>query len=195
MSFTYNNGVPAANNNPSVDQPDMLTNAQSINSIIAVDHISFNVTNGGTHKQITFNDVAAPGAQTNPQSILYTVAGAASTISDMRFKNQNGVFPVNLLRAYGVFDGAGNIIGSQSINLASVVRNSAGAYTITLLANVTTGTSYGILITPSTNIAAPAGRLFYGYTITGVTTFTIAFTDVNGVQRDPTATTFVVYQI
>lgn len=52
MSFTYNNLVPATNNDPSADQPQMLINTQSINSIIAVDHIGFNAGNGGYHKVI-----------------------------------------------------------------------------------------------------------------------------------------------
>lgn len=63
MSFTYNNLVPATNNDPSSDQPDMLINTQSINSIIAVDHVGFNAANGGYHKVIReITQVADPAA-------------------------------------------------------------------------------------------------------------------------------------
>lgn len=52
MTFTYNNLVPGRNNNPSDDQQEMLINTQSINSIVAVDHIGFNAANGGYHTVI-----------------------------------------------------------------------------------------------------------------------------------------------
>lgn len=54
-TFSYNTGVPAANNNPSVDQPDMQTNTASINSLLAIDHVPFNTAGGGRHNQVTFN--------------------------------------------------------------------------------------------------------------------------------------------
>lgn len=54
-TFSYNTGVPAANNNPSVDQPEMQTNTASINSLLAIDHVSFNTTGGGRHNQVTFS--------------------------------------------------------------------------------------------------------------------------------------------
>lgn len=54
MSFTYHTGIPDAPNNPSVDQPKMKTNTNSINSLITVDHQGFNAANGGYHKVIHF---------------------------------------------------------------------------------------------------------------------------------------------
>lgn len=64
-AYSYNNGVPATNNDPSVDQPNMLINTQSINSIIATDHVGFNSTGpaggiGGQHLQCTFNGNNVP---------------------------------------------------------------------------------------------------------------------------------------
>lgn len=53
--FTFNTGIPAAGNNPSVDQPDMQINNLSTNDILDIDHVTFNANNGGQHKQITFN--------------------------------------------------------------------------------------------------------------------------------------------
>ncbi len=62
-SFTYNLNIPATNNNPSVDQPNMLTNNNSINSILGVDHNSFNIANGGYHTVIhEVTQVADPAA-------------------------------------------------------------------------------------------------------------------------------------
>jgi hypothetical protein len=62
--FNYNNNIPAANNNPSVDQPNMEVNTNSIDSIIDIDHFSFETGNDGTHKQVN----------------LKTTAGAAGTL-------------------------------------------------------------------------------------------------------------------
>lgn len=59
-TFSYNTGVPAANNNPSIDQSDMLINTASTNSILAVDHVSFNAAGGGRHNQVTFNGNNVP---------------------------------------------------------------------------------------------------------------------------------------
>ena len=61
MSFTYNLNIPAANNNPSADQPNMRTNTNSINSILNVDHFTFSAGNAGRHKQVTLTNEAAPG--------------------------------------------------------------------------------------------------------------------------------------
>lgn len=197
MTFTFNTGIPAANNNPSVDQPDMLTNNQSTDGILAVDHISFNTANGGTHKQVTFDNVAAPGAQTNPQSILYTVAGVASSVSDMRFRNQNKIFPVNLIRAYGFVNGAaGGIIASQSINVTSAVRNSAGNYTITLEASTVASANFAVLITCTPRPVPGLNPMSTNYSITGVGTFTILIYDLfSNSLADPTNFSFVVLQI
>ncbi len=55
-NFTYTQNIPLATNKPSVDQPNMKINTNSINSIIAVDHLSFGQATGilsdGYHKTI-----------------------------------------------------------------------------------------------------------------------------------------------
>src|ERR1041385_3031271 len=52
MSFTYNRDIPDGPNNPSVDQPKMKTNTNSTDDLIAVDHVSFNLSSGGYHTVI-----------------------------------------------------------------------------------------------------------------------------------------------
>ena len=76
MTFSFNTNVPAAGHDPSIDQPDMLTNNQAINNLIAVDHITFNATGGGQHLQVTFNGNNVPTPPVAPP-ILFTntVAG------------------------------------------------------------------------------------------------------------------------
>jgi hypothetical protein len=76
--YSFDSAVPAANDNPSTDQPDMLTNNQSTLGIIGTDHITFNLNNGGQHKAITFNQDASyvPATPVNPpQMFTNTVLG------------------------------------------------------------------------------------------------------------------------
>lgn len=55
--FNYIDTVPAAPNDPSVDQPNMLINTQSIEGIIAVDHQGFNTsTNEGGYHTVIHQD-------------------------------------------------------------------------------------------------------------------------------------------
>src|SRR2546430_8289315 len=55
-NFTYTTNIPLATNEPSVDQPNMKINTNSINSIIGVDHLTFGTATGtqsdGYHKVI-----------------------------------------------------------------------------------------------------------------------------------------------
>lgn len=73
--FIFNNGVPAANNNPSSDQPDMLINNQSNEAIWAVDHYGFNEAPdfGGLHKQVRLPELAViPPGLVADEGTLYT---------------------------------------------------------------------------------------------------------------------------
>lgn len=191
MSFTYNTAVPAANDNPSNDQPDMLTNTQSINSIWAIDHVTFQGNPAGTHLQTTFSSKNTPGAQTDPQSILYTASGTASTVADLRFVNQNATFPISFVRAWASCTQAG-ISGAQSFNVTSVTRTGLGLYDVILPANVTTGTNYGVIGAANFG-ASPNAGIWFTYTITAATTFSIKMLSQGAVE--PTAFNFIVIQL
>lgn len=71
-NFAYNSSVPATNDNPSDDQPLMLINTQSINDILAVDHVTFGLSNGGTHSKVTLLSPAADPSLTGVQGQVYT---------------------------------------------------------------------------------------------------------------------------
>jgi hypothetical protein len=194
MSFTYNNSVPAAANNPSNDQPDMLTNAQSVEGIINVDHITFNTLGGGQHKQITFNNKNVPAAQTDPQSVCYTNSGTASSVSQMFYRNQNGTFQVSPIKAWGLVDSAGNILGSQSLNIATVTPAGTGRYNIALSANAVNSTNFAVLVTGT--VISSANGVQSGYNITGVGTFQLVFLKLDGSGFEaPINFSFLVMQI
>lgn len=71
MSIPYNLNIPLSSHNPSVDQPNMETNNNSIASIIAVDHVAFNTSGSGQHNQVTFNATNVPAVPTAPP-VLFT---------------------------------------------------------------------------------------------------------------------------
>lgn len=194
MTFTFNTAIPAANNNPSVDQPDMLINNQSTDGILNVDHISFNAMNGGQHKQITFNNKNIPGAQTDPQSVLYTNSGTASSVSQQFYRNQNGIFQVSPIKAWAFVNSAGGIIASQSLNVSSIVPAGTGRYNVTLTANAVNSTNFAVLVTAT--IFSSASGSQSGYNITGVGTFQLVFLKLDGSTFDtPTNFSFQVLQI
>lgn len=77
MTFSYNFNVPNPPSNPATDVPIMQTNTSSVGNIIAVDHVGFNVPNGGTHKQVTFQNGNVPSLPT-AVGILFTQTGSGS---------------------------------------------------------------------------------------------------------------------
>jgi hypothetical protein len=64
-TYTYITNIPISSNKPSVDQPNMQTNTNSINSIIGTDHLTFGTATGtqidGMHKVI--RQVTGAGTQ------------------------------------------------------------------------------------------------------------------------------------
>lgn len=72
MSFTYTTGIPATNNNPSDDQPDMLVNNDSVFNLINVDHQGFNLPHGGYHNSIHMNNQTSDPAATPGTFQLYS---------------------------------------------------------------------------------------------------------------------------
>lgn len=193
--ITYNNGIPAANNNPSVDQPDMQTNTDAIDTLIAVDHVSFNNNDGGLHHQVNFNNKNAQGSQTDPQSVLYTASGTASSVSQLVYKNQNAVLPISTLRAFayvtvGTTPGF-SISIANGFNVSTVTRISTGSYNIVLTANATTGTNFAVIFSSGPSQVTQSAALVY--TITGANTFNLLF----GIstRSDPKSFSFQVLQL
>ncbi len=193
MSFLdFFNNIPAAANSPSVDQPNMLTNNASNASIWTIDHIGFNNSQGGYHQQVTFNATHSQGAQTDPQSVLFTQAGSASTKADMYFKNQNGTFQVSPIRAWGTFDKNGATLGSQLEN-ATVSKVSMGVFTVTMSANAVTGNNFAVLVSTSQTTAGGSAVAYYN--ITGAAQFQINIHGLGDTPKDVNAISFAVLQL
>jgi len=70
-TFAYSPGIPNPPNDPADDVASMQNNAGSIGSIIAVDHVGFNVAGGGQHAKVTFNSNNPPTPPVSPP-VLFT---------------------------------------------------------------------------------------------------------------------------
>jgi hypothetical protein len=192
----YNRDIPDAPNNPSTDQPKMKQNTNAIDDLISVDHLSFQATNFGTHKQTAFENFSAgvvPGGV--PASVAYPAAGVAEvTRAQYYFKNSTNTFILSALRAFAYVTGAtGAIIAGQSSNVTSVTRNSAGNYTVTIPANVLTSANYMVFTTASRTSGT---QMVHSYSITSATSFDLRFSfPVTGTVFDPVTFAFAVIQI
>lgn len=148
-TFPFNENIPAADNNPSEDQPLMLENNQSTDGILDEDHYTFQTTISGTsvdglHRQVTLPFQNVAGAQTDPASTIYSDANAnsASANSNLWYRNVDGIFPLSSIRACGVFTvpfAATNpvtIINSFNVdNIAKSSNLGESLITVTLTAN------------------------------------------------------------
>jgi hypothetical protein len=195
-NFSYNSGVPNANNDPGVDQPDMLLNAQSIASIWEEDHVGFNANNGGKHTHVTLVNVAVPPLpQSNPSSFLGTQFGvAAPTAPELYFTNSLTTMLLSGIKAFAQFDNNGNAIGS-TFN-CTVSKTGTGNFTVTLPANtVVSASNYLVLITPSMpdNFAVGGIVGYSNQTSAGFHINCRAFTGGN-TGADPSRISFVVIE-
>lgn len=78
--YTYTTGIPATNNNPSVDQPNMAVNTNSINNIIGEDHYTFNDSRGGMHQWVRMPVIGSiPPVLMSGQGTIYTKTRTTTT--------------------------------------------------------------------------------------------------------------------
>lgn len=191
--ITYYPNIPNGPDNPSYDQPLMQINSQAINSILAVDHITFNVANpsgttalpgqgSGQHAKVTFNSKNPPGGgnPTDPVSILYTNniassgsynTASASTISEIFYINNSNIFPVSMVKAFGCFNGGGASLNTWNLVVSSTP--SIGEYVFSMPTGTVTGTAYCIFISTGVNGISRGGDAVY--TINSATSFSLGF--------------------
>lgn len=197
MSFTFSTTIPAAANNPSVDQPDMLQNNVATNGILAVDHITFNAANGGNHLQMHlpgFTNPSVVNGGASDGSVIYSAAGVADvTRAQIYYKNAHALqIPLSPIKAFGCFDSAGTLL--NGMNLTVSAHGSTGVYTLDIPANILTGTNYSIITSTGINLLNP-GRGGV-YVILSATQFQIAFRNfTSNVLADPDQFSIIVLQI
>lgn len=148
MTISYTLGIPAANNNPSVDQPDMLVNNDNIAQLVGIDHCTFNASPpelSGQHLHVTF-----PAAQANPsltqvQTQLYPKSFGSGTqlletYTAARMSNSaqiNGYLPFVkcMFRFTGVVGPYPAVIvqptDTLTVNVANITQTSTTSVTVT----------------------------------------------------------------
>lgn len=104
MSFPINTTIPAANNNPSNDQPIMQQNFANISGFLSVDHQdpgSSPITGtAGQHKQVNFSvNQSAPALASGAVSGLYSnsTTGIFGTLATLFFQNATKNLPLTNL--------------------------------------------------------------------------------------------------
>lgn len=180
MTFNFTNTTPAASEAPAQSQPKMLQNFQSTETILAVDHVSFNNSTGGQHRKVTFVSPLAVPVPPGTTSVVYANDGVADTaIPQCYFRNSESILPLSAIAAFCVFTGPGvtdpTIPVLNGFNIATI--SSVGAnYTITLTPNATAGDNVAVFIsrnntTSSVIYSFSAGVLTFS--AFGVTTFSV----------------------
>lgn len=133
--FDFFPAIPATNNSPSVDQPNMQTNNQSTNDILAIDHITFNAANGGTHKQVTIVATQSAPSVVSPQGIITT---QTVTNSELFYSNnQKNVALTNTLLTAS--SGQGMMPGGLQIRAASATGTASSSQSISFSTAFPTG--------------------------------------------------------
>lgn len=189
QDWTFNSTIPAANNNPSDDQPEMLNNNISTAGIIATDHISFGQNNGGTHIQNTYIGYASPTlpASTPEASVAYPAAGEAVTANaQYYYENAVATFPISAIKAFAVFNTlttSGTITPINQFNVTSIVEAVSGvaeSITLTFASNIVSTTLQAAVF-----ISLNSGILFtnpaYTYTPGVTATLVIRITPPAGI--------------
>lgn len=132
--YPFIGNIPAAGNNPSVDQPNMQTNTNSVELIVEVDLYGFNDANGGTHQQVTFPLASPTPAPTGTIGILYSAldSNGASQLwfknksTNIQLTNKSGSSPTGNASSPGN-SGYTFLPGGMIIQWGTVLASTAGA--------------------------------------------------------------------
>lgn len=92
-ALTYYNNIPQPTDQPSVSQPQILTNFASIQSLVDQDHIDFAATNAGKHNQVTFplnSNSPTPPTFLSGEIGLYSLLGSTGVNELYITKNVGG---------------------------------------------------------------------------------------------------------
>lgn len=197
-NYTYNNNIPLSTDTPSISQGQLKTNCESVFSILEQDLYGFGNNNGGTHQQVTFPINNLPGAQSGLSSVEYTQPGSADPASSqLFFKNSRFVVPLSPIKAFAlvtVNTGVNPQSLSNSYNITSVTRSSAGSYGVIM--SITGLTASYAIITTAAYTPSVRANITSTYNITNATTFDLLFQRAdNSTGWDPPSFSFIVLQV
>lgn len=192
--------IPAASDLISNSQSGLLENFTQLNTQFSVDHDGLITPADGYHKTIHF--VTAGSEVTSTKGQLYTFTGTGPNgvaTEQLKYAPSTGASdnpPVNLsvlpIRAACVVTGGASAF-TGGFNVSGVVRNAAGAYTITYTAQPSS-----MILYPMITLLAPTpGAVGWVSWVTsaGTTTCTVfvqRFTGGAFIQTDPTKIYFTL---
>lgn len=188
MSYPINTTIPNQNNDPADDVGPINTNFVNINSYLLQDHVEAGSAGNGFHEQVTYFTENIPAIlPTDTTSIAFTAnaqtgsstpgtvmtglaIGAASAIAQNFLANQNAVFPLSSIRAFGNFTtlaltGVSQVVtASNAFNVSSISGikiAGVSTYIITLKANCTIGNN--VIVIPFFNANALTSQPTYTF--------------------------------
>jgi len=173
-NYSFNSGIPASNNSPSVDQPDMLTNNVSAAAIWETDHVGFGEDGGGLHNQVTFRvNQAAPSLTADGVSGLY--ANLDSGLSQLFFQNSAGSTQLTKLPLVGSATN-GAIVTPWGLKMCFGTATTSGSYpySVTITYPSALSTLYSYQVTKKTvSINDNASVLVKAVSTTAITIETV----------------------
>lgn len=193
--MTFQASIPLASDLISVSQNDIKNNFTSLNTAWNVDHVGFNASGAGDHKQITLLAPISDPNKVAPITSVYSKTVGSRT--ELFYQNSNtasSVTPLSCMRAFGVFVPQVGPTLVDSFNIASVVRNSTGNYTISFTRALPT-TNYAVIATGgmATNFATGCIIGTANYLVGSFTILLRSMTSIVGVD-DGLPISFWVFQ-
>lgn len=172
-NFAYTIDIPATNNDPSVDQPPMKINTNSIKSIIDVDHFSFGNNNGGFHKKVTMFNSVAPALAGGDLALFAKADGGQSVLWAVNSSTSGiGGLPLFTGPAQGATPGYSSIYGGIKLQWGFVTN--PGVSGIVNFPNVTSPFSVAVF-SLTFGVLLPSGTSNHTVYATAVTTGGFAY--------------------
>ncbi len=118
MTFVATINLPDGPNNPSDDQPKMEINNNSFIGWANVDHVGYNLNNGGTHQFVHLNVQTSDPTLLATQALLYSKIVGANTELFYRYGSApQSVFQVTNNGAVAAQNGVSSLIGPAGLPL------------------------------------------------------------------------------
>lgn len=185
--MAYNNAIPAANDQLSQSQQDILNNFIEIQNAFNTDHTVFNDPEQGKHDKVRMPVQAAPPAFTVGETALWNEQDATTTKNEMHIRKQNQAGDVSIPFSASVLSNVATPIGNvgwtylpSGILIKWGTATTAGAAPNTV--NVNTGTPqagpsmtemFTVFLQSRTQIAGSSGNLI---ATVGIPSFSVSFT-------------------
>lgn len=205
--MTFNPQIPQAGDRPSNSQAQLLTNFGQLNTLFNADHVAYNdatVANRGLHRKVTFITSVADPAHAFPKTQLYTKTSSNAVVNDryndLYYYEQNttGTTIISQLTGGGVsaaawvnYDAITPAIRRQ-INIASIVKNGVGDYTVNFSRPMTAADYATVATCNITGIGGPVTISILNQT---TTSFDVGVFKDAATRRDPAYLGIVVFGI